>query len=426
MKKQVLVVSTLLITAFSFAQKNELKDADKALKGGDVTGAKAAIEAASPLIANADDKYKAEFYFLKGKTYFDMAQKGMDATNSFKTSLESFNELIEFEKSYKQKYTDEAKEVMAQMSGALVNSAVEDNKQNNYASAADKLYMAYQLDKENNKDYLYFAASSAVNGGDYDTALDYYTQLKDIGYTGVSTQYVATNVETGEEEVFSSKQQRDLMIKANSHNNPAEKVTESRLPEIVKNIALIYTQKGDTEKAIEAIQDARAANPDDINLLLTEANLYIKMDDKVKFQNLMEEAIQKDPNNPSLYYNLGVITAEQGDAEKAKEYYKKSLALDPENENTNLNMASLILSGEQDIVDQMNSLGTSSADNKKYDELKSQREDIHRSSIPYLEKVLEINPENPDAIRTLMNIYRGLGESAKFKEMQAKLESIQQ
>ncbi|MCQ0112684.1 tetratricopeptide repeat protein [Zhouia amylolytica] len=426
MKKQVLVVSTLLITAFSFAQKNELKDADKALKGGDVAGAKAAIEAASPLIANADDKYKAEFYFLKGKTYFDMAQKGMDATNSFKTSLESFNELIEFEKSYKQKYTDEAKEVMAQMSGALVNSAVEDNKQNNYASAADKLYMAYQLDKENNKDYLYFAASSAVNGGDYDTALDYYTQLKDIGYTGVSTQYVATNVETGEEEVFSSKQQRDLMIKANSHNNPAEKVTESRLPEIVKNIALIYTQKGDTEKAIEAIQDARAANPDDINLLLTEANLYIKMDDKVKFQNLMEEAIQKDPNNPSLYYNLGVITAEQGDAEKAKEYYKKSLALDPENENTNLNMASLILSGEQDIVDQMNSLGTSSADNKKYDELKSQREDIHRSSIPYLEKVLEINPENPDAIRTLMNIYRGLGESAKFKEMQAKLESIQQ
>ncbi|SFS83366.1 Tetratricopeptide repeat-containing protein [Zhouia amylolytica] len=426
MKKQVLVVSTLLITAFSFAQKNELKDADKALKGGDVAGAKAAIEAASPLMANADDKYKAEFYFLKGKTYFDMAQKGMDATNSFKTSLESFNELIEFEKSYKQKYTDEAKEVMAQMSGALVNSAVEDNKQNNYASAADKLYMAYQLDKENNKDYLYFAASSAVNGGDYDTALDYYTQLKDIGYTGVSTQYVATNVETGEEEVFSSKQQRDLMIKANSHNNPAEKVTESRLPEIVKNIALIYTQKGDTEKAIEAIQDARAANPDDINLLLTEANLYIKMDDKVKFQNLMEEAIQKDPNNPSLYYNLGVITAEQGDAEKAKEYYKKSLALDPENENTNLNMASLILSGEQDIVDQMNSLGTSSADNKKYDELKSQREDIHRSSIPYLEKVLEINPENPDAIRTLMNIYRGLGESAKFKEMQAKLESIQQ
>ncbi|UNY98628.1 tetratricopeptide repeat protein [Zhouia spongiae] len=426
MKKQVLVASALLITAFSFAQKNELKEADKALSGGDVTGAKAAIEAASPLIANADDKYKAQFYFLKGKTYFDMAQKGMEAINSFKTSQEAFDQLIEFEKSTKQKYTEEAKQVMAQMAGALVNSAVADNEKKEYSDAAQKLNMAYLLDKENNVDYLYYAASSAVNGSDYDTALDYYGQLKDLGYTGVSTQYVATNVETGEEEVFSSKQQRDLMVKAKSHKDPAEKVTESRLPEIVKNIALIYTQKGDTEKAIEAIKDARAANPEDINLLLTEANLYIKLDDKVKFQTLMEEAIQKDPNNSSLYYNLGVITAEQGDAAKAKEYYEKSLALDPDNENTNLNMASLILAGEQDIVDQMNNLGTSSADNKKYDELKKKREDIHRSSIPYLTKVLEVNPENPDAIRTLMNIYRGLGDSAKYKELQSRLDAIQQ
>lgn len=426
MKKQVLIVSTLLITAFSFAQKDELKEAEKALKSGDVATAKSSIQAASSLIANADDKYKAQFYFLKGKTYFDMAQKGMEATNSYKTSVESLSQLIDFEKSYKVKYTEEAKQIMSQMAGALVNSAVEDNKENKYADAAEKLYMAYQLDKENNKDYLYFAASSAVNGQDYDKALDYYNQLKEMGYTGVTTQYVATNVETGEEEVFNSKQQRDLMVKAKSHKDAAEKVTESRLPEIVKNIALIYTQKGETEKAIEAIKDARAANPDDINLLLTEANLYIKMDDKVKFQALMEEAIQKDPNNPSLYYNLGVITAEQGDKDKAMEYYKKSLALDPNNENTNLNVASAILSGEEAIVEEMNNLGTSKADNAKYEKLKGERENIHKSAIPYLEKVLEINPENIDAIRTLMNIYRNVGDTDKYKTMKAKLEELGQ
>jgi hypothetical protein len=35
------------------------------------------------------------------------------------------------------------------------------------------------------------------------------------------------------------------------------------------------------------------------------------------FADLMKEAIEKDPNNHILYFNLGVITAEQGDQSKS-------------------------------------------------------------------------------------------------------------
>ena len=38
----------------------------------------------------------------------------------------------------------------------------------------------------------------------------------------------------------------------------------------------------------------------------------------------------------------------------------------------------------------MNALGTSAADNRKYDELKNKRLDIYNEAIPYLERVLEI------------------------------------
>ena len=84
-------------------------------------------------------------------------------------------------------------------------------------------------------------------------------------------------------------------------------IEESELPEIVKNIALIYVQLGENEKAISAIQDARKINPDDVNLILNEADLYIRLGDRNKFKELMEQAIEKDPNNAVLYYNLGVI-----------------------------------------------------------------------------------------------------------------------
>src|SRR5690606_1581014 len=174
----------------------------------------------------------------------------------------------------------------------------------------------------------------------------------ELGYTGESTAYLAVNKETGETENLGSEENRDLMVKTGQYTDPSEEETEARYPENINNIALIYNEKGDTEKATEAIKDARAANPDDMNLLLTEANMYIQAGDKAKLQSVMEEAIQKDPSNPTLYYNLGVITAEQGNNEQAGEYYKKAIELDPQNENAYLNLASMTLSSEQDLVNE--------------------------------------------------------------------------
>ncbi|MCX2680868.1 tetratricopeptide repeat protein [Galbibacter sp. EGI 63066] len=423
MKKQVLLASALMITSLAVAQKKELRTAEKALDKGGTAEAKSTLESLSSTIESADDKYKAQYYFLTGKMYADLAKKS-SADTDYEKAVNSFNQLIEFEETTKKKYTDEAEEILTTLSADIVNSAVKDNENKDFASSAKKLYMAYEI--TDSQDYLYFAASSAVNGGNFDTALEYYEKLKEMGYTGESTAYLATNKETGEVENLGSEQQRDLMVKAGQYTDPKEEVTESRLPEIVKNIALIYNEKGETEKAAQAIKDARAANPEDMNLLMTEANMYIKMGDKAKFQSLMEEAIEKDPNNPTLYYNLGVINAEQGNKEQAEGYYKKALELDPKNENAYLNMASLTLSEEKEIVEEMNSLGNSAADNKRYDELKAKRENLYKSAAPYLEDLLEINPNNIDAVRTLMNIYGTTGEQEKYTEMKEKLAALEQ
>ena len=52
----------------------------------------------------------------------------------------------------------------------------------------------------------------------------------------------------------------------------------------------------------------------------------------------------------------------------------------------------------------MNGLGTSRADNVRYDELKLKREELYRECVPVLEKLVELN-KNQEAIKTLMNIY---------------------
>jgi tetratricopeptide (TPR) repeat protein len=70
----------------------------------------------------------------------------------------------------------------------------------------------------------------------------------------------------------------------------------------------------------------------------------------------------------------------------------------------------------------MNGLGMSKEDNKRYEELEEERKEIYEQAVPYLEKVIESDPENENVIRTAINIYNQLGEQEKAAELKARLE----
>ena len=59
------------------------------------------------------------------------------------------------------------------------------------------------------------------------------------------------------------------MQKSKDYSNPREEETESKFPEIVKNIALIYKELGQNDKALAAIEAARSSNPGDVGLIIT-------------------------------------------------------------------------------------------------------------------------------------------------------------
>ena len=67
MKKQVLALALLGLTSVTFAQKNEVKALEKAVKSEKYAQTPSLIAAAEGLIGNADDKTKAKFYYLKAK-----------------------------------------------------------------------------------------------------------------------------------------------------------------------------------------------------------------------------------------------------------------------------------------------------------------------------------------------------------------------
>ena len=420
-RKLSLLIFIISISLNLSAQKKELRLIQKLLDNADekfsnVNEALNLLESNSQLLSSSEPKYESHYYFLLGLSNQKL--------NNFNKAVESFNNSKIIEKnSNLNKYTTLINQNEISLTNDMINFAVALNNEEKYEDASKILYLAYSLDKKNNIDYLFYAASSAVNGLDYDNALEYYLKLKSIGYEGITTKYFVTEVATGQEiEVDVSTY--DLYKKSKEYTNLREEITKSRLPEIVKNISLIYISKGQNVLAMQAIKDAREISPKDINLILTEADLYIKLGDELKFAELMEEAIEQDPNNAILYYNLGVVNANQGKRSTAIDYYKKSIEIDPLYEASYLNIASSILDGESSIVEEMNSLGTSTEDNRKYDELKVKREQLFVEAIPYLEKLVSINPKNIDAITTLKNIYGTIGDSVNFKKYKDLLESF--
>jgi tetratricopeptide (TPR) repeat protein len=106
------------------------------------------------------------------------------------------------------------------------------------------------------------------------------------------------------------------------------------------------------------------------------------------FTRLVNEALKNDPNNKVLYFNLGVTSANSNKLDEAEKNYKKAIEIDPNYFDALLNLSELKLRSDEKYVTEMNKLGTSEKDNKRYEILKAEREKNYKSLLPYLEKAV--------------------------------------
>ena len=422
MKGKTVISGIAFMMALStYAQKDQIKALEKAMKNPNPSEINTAIANAESVISNATDAEKAHFYFLKGNACLDMANKNIDVSKNLLAATNAYLQMKTVEKSVgKNKYTLLAQASITDLSTKLVNSAIEDQNKGKFGDGANKLYSVYELDKSKPLN-LYYAASFAVSAKDYDKALEYYGELKKIDYSGEGTNYFAKSVLNDREESFNNKSDRDNAIKFKTHTNPRDEKIPSKRGEIYSNIALILMEQGKIDEAKSAFAEARKANPDDVSLIISEANLYYNQGDFVTYKKIIEEAATKNPTNPELFYNLGVAAIKTNDYKQAEDYYLKAIELNPKYGDAYYNISILKIEADAKIVEEMNGLGNTPKDNARYNVLKGEREKIFKDALPYLEKAVELNDSNEEAKRTLLNIYSMLDMTDKYKALKAKM-----
>mgnify|MGYP005995824639 FL=1 len=392
MKKQILALVVGLISIASFAQKNELKAIDKAIKKGKFSEAKATIKT---LEANEDaieSKYKSKYFYLKGAAY---------GKSNVEKAANAYEKLFEIEKAAgKSKYTKLAKPKLSELIKFVSEKGIKQYNSKDFVNATKNFALTFKLSPADTA-FLFNAATSASQAKDYEKAIEYYKTLQKINYTGITTQYLAVNKKTKKEEDLGSKANRDFMMKTGKYTNPRDKSSKSKQSDIIKNIGYSYVNLGKPELAVEALQEARKADPKNINILLNQADMYIKLKRMDKFGELMQEAVKIDPTNPTLFYNLGVINSNENKLEEAKGFLKKAIELDPNYADAYLSFANVILKGEKAIIDEMNE----NLNNfKKYEALEVKQKDLYKEALPYLVKGDSLK-RSFETVRTLVNIY---------------------
>ncbi|GAK99812.1 TPR repeat [Nonlabens ulvanivorans] len=268
--------------------------------------------------------------------------------------------------------------------------------------------------------WLYQAASLAQASGDLDGSLAHLEELINMGYTGQNVQYFAYSIETGD-RVNWTQSAIQAGVKSGVLKNPGTEVSESKVSDITKSIAMIYAQKGDREKALNAIQQAKESNPNDKSLMINEASIYLDLGMMDKYRTSFDNLLNSNIDEVGVFVNLGIKASESKKYDDAVKAFSKALALDPDNYSYATAATQTLMDADDQLTEDVNKLIKSGGSNEEIMELKEMRINNIKSVVSYAEKAHQIDPSKKDIINVLVYYYEVLKDKEKVAEFKAKM-----
>jgi tetratricopeptide (TPR) repeat protein len=192
-------------------------------------------------------------------------------------------------------------------------------------------------------------------------------------------------------------------------------------PDIYSTLADIYKVEGDTALALQTVQKGRELYPEDFNLLISETNIYLATDEKEKAMKNLELALKIDNTNPSIFFAVGTIYDQMKDVGKATDAYLNAIEINPDYFEANYNLGALYVNQAADILEKANDLPLTAVE--EYDAEKAKADDMLHKAVPYLEKSLEMMPDDVNTMVSLKEIYTRLGMTEKLKAIDEKLKN---
>lgn len=406
--KRIIIIVLLLIAIPSLkAQKKEIKKAQQAVKLGNYASATSYLSQAKRIFAAADEETRAEYYVVEAE--LKLVERKLDANQ-----LELISKSLKRANSYDINPSLQARilQINLKIKSSSAIIAESEFKNKNYSNAASLYKISYE--SAHDTIHLLKAAKCYLLSKEYNDAYNSYSNLIKMRYTNAKTQYVATNVKTNKKVAFSTISKRNKAIADGLYKKPEIITTNSKLPEILRGITVSSIALEKKYAAVAIIDKVLVEMPENKKLLNLASYLYMQLDALDKYNAVVDQLIKENPNDPSLYYNSAVSSAQNNDIERAKKFYKKALEIDPNYINAKINLSILLLDQDKVINVEMNKLGASETDDKRYKALTQKRKNLYYEVIPYLESIVKSQPQNKDFAKKLKKINSFINEGTEI------------
>jgi tetratricopeptide (TPR) repeat protein len=361
------------------AQVSERTSAWNYLNKGKLDKAKASID---KCIAHESTMADAKTWFYRGNIYLsirlseDTAYRKLEP-NALQVSYDSYTKAISLDT--KKEYLDDINQRLMIVGEQFYNIGVENFQAKKYDVAIQNFENTVKINQNLGKAdtlAMYNVAFVAEMANDLPKAKQYYQELIKINY---------------------------------------------KQPLIYASLSNIYRTEKDTAMALQIIQRGRTMYPDDFSLLITETNIYLAKNDIVAAQKNLNQAIEKDPTNPTIYFAVGTTYDQMGRVEDAEKAYLKAIELKPDMFDAIYNLGALYFNQGVKIFEEADKL----TDMTLYAKEKEKYEAAWRKALPQLEKALELMPNDVNTIYSLKQLYARLNMPEKAKIMSERLDKAE-
>jgi len=419
MKKASLISAGIMISTAAMAQKQNIQNASNYLREKDY---KQAIEYINMAVADPSTKDDPKTYWVKGNIYMAMQDEpAHKAENPYRESAAAYMKVAELKPTYEKDNVNASLMFDGQL---FYNDAVAAYNAKKYDEAYDLSQKTVEIhDMEQGKRFAYSKAfdTVAINAKIIQAYSAYYSNQPD----------------------------KALPILVDLKNSPI-----GRDANVYIILSGIYGKQNKDAEQIAIIEEGRKAFPENTNLRTEELNYYIRTGKQDVLMKKLEDAVAAEPNNAVLQYNLAngynnmAFPKDAAGKElqrpasyadltaKAEKAYNAALSADPANTDYNYNAGVLYYNEATEINKDMNKItGNTAADQKKYEELKAQRDAMFSKAIPYLQKAVDVFSAKPSltnddkfvydsSLRALQGIYANLNNLEKSNEMKKLRDSI--
>jgi len=179
-----------------------------------------------------------------------------------------------------------------------------------------------------------------------------------------------------------------------------------------------YQNQKNSLKALEILVEGTQKFPTDIGLLNQLIQLLVDLDRRDEAIKYLDKAIEAN-DNIDYYLVKGDLYKKDGDEENAIRQYEQALKREPENVMVLFNLGVVYYNRGVKQVELATQVPIN--DQAAYQEEIRKSEVWWKTSLPYMERCHQINPNDRTILETLKTLYLRLKMMDKYQEIQDKL-----